>query len=489
MLNSVSGILKQVITLICGFILPRYMLTYYGSSVNGLASSIAHFLSFISLLDMGVGAVIQANLYKPIADGDDAQVSRIVKSSGRFFRRLAYIFIAYIAVLCVAYPYFFTSEYSPVYTIALILIISIGTLAQYMFGMTYHLLLNADQKGYIQMMLHMGTVVLNTVLSVIMMKMGASVHVVKLVTASVYLLRPLGQMLYVRRHYNIDRRIKLTGEPIKQKWNGFSQHFAYVVSQNIAVVVLTVMSTLENVSVYSVYYTVVHGVTQIVMTAVTGLQAMFGNMIAKNETETLRKAFGKLEWLIHNAVALIFTVCAITILPFVQVYTKGVEDANYLVPAFGMMISIAYAMRCLRIPYYEIIKAAGHFKQTQNGAFIAAGLNIVLTILLVSRLGLVGVTIGMVVAMLYHTGYFVLYLRKNILCRSPWQYIKYLLTDSAIFASTYFLTRSFEMGAVSYLSWAVLALQVCGVALAATLVINLVFNFRECRSMLQKLKW
>ena len=71
LLNTGAGILKQLVTVICGFILPRYMLLYYGSSVNGLISSIGNFLSFISLLDMGVGAVIQANLYKPLADKNE----------------------------------------------------------------------------------------------------------------------------------------------------------------------------------------------------------------------------------------------------------------------------------------------------------------------------------------------------------------------------------------------------------------------------------
>ena len=113
LLNTATGIIKQVITIICGFILPRYMLLYYGSAVNGVVASITNFLSFISLLDMGVGAVVQANLYKPLADGDTDQISRIVVSSERFFRRLAYIFIGYIAVLCVVFPITVNSSFSP----------------------------------------------------------------------------------------------------------------------------------------------------------------------------------------------------------------------------------------------------------------------------------------------------------------------------------------------------------------------------------------
>ena len=144
LLNALVGIIKQIITIGCGFLLPRYMLLYYGSSVNGLVSSITHFLSFISFLDMGVGAVIQSNLYKPLSENNSYQISLIVKSSERFFRHIALIFIVYIITLCFIFP--LMVEYEAIYTISLLLIIAISTLSQYLFGMTYQLLLNADQK-------------------------------------------------------------------------------------------------------------------------------------------------------------------------------------------------------------------------------------------------------------------------------------------------------------------------------------------------------
>ena len=49
------------------------------------------------------------------------------------------------------------------------------------------------------------------------------------------------------------------------------------------------------------------------------------------------------------------------------------------------------------------------------GAFISAILNIFITLALVFRYGLIGAAFGTLVAMLYHTCYFVWYLRKNII--------------------------------------------------------------------------
>ena len=472
--------------MVCSFILPRYMLLYYGSSVNGLISSITHFLSFISLLDMGVGAVVQANLYKPLAEKDQNQISRIVKSSERFFRRLAYIFLGYIIVLCIIFPTIV--DFGTWYTISLVLIIAVSTLAQYLFGMTYQLLLNADQKAYVPLTMQIGTVVLNTVFTIILMRLGASVHVVKLMTATVFLLRPLGQMLYVHKHYNINRKIEVVGEPIKQKWNGFSQHFAAVVCQNIDVAVLTLFSTLENVSIYSVYFNVTHGVQQIIMTAATGLESLFGNMIAKNEKEKLLTTFGVIEWSVHTIVTIVFTVAAITIVPFISVYTRGVTDANYIAPLFGTLLVIAYAVQCLRVPYFRVIKAAGHFKETQNGAYISAGLNIVITVALVFKFGLIGAAVGTFVAMLYHTCYFAWYLQKHILERSVKIFIYYLITDSAVAIISYFITRSFLMSGESYGAWVFLAIKVFVIVLIVSMVINVSLYRKQIRTMLRFIK-
>lgn len=488
LLNTMAGLLKQLVTVICGFILPRFFLLYYGSSVNGLVASITNFLSFISLLDMGVGAVIQANLYKPLADKDDVQISRILKSSERFFRRLAYIFIVYIVVLCALFPTIINKDYDPLFSVSLIVIISISTLAQYLFGITYQLLLNADQKAYVSLFIQIATVALNTILSIILIEHGFSIHIVKLMTVAVYVLRPIGQMLYVRSHYFIDKKIVLIGEPIKQKWNGFSQHLAAVICQNIDIVVLTLFSTLENVSIYSVYFNVTNGVEQIILTAATGLESLFGNMIAKNEKEKLEKTFSAIEWIVHFGVTLIFTIAAISIVPFVIVYTRGITDANYVAPIFATILVIAYGAQCLRIPYFRVIKAAGHFKETQNGAYISALLNIVITVALVSQYGLVGAAIGTLVAMVYHTCYFVWYLRKNILKRRAIYFFEYVITDCLIAGVTFLVARWIAFTNISYASWVVFALKITSIALFVSIIVNVVFYRKQIHYIVRLIK-
>ena len=76
--NTISGLLLQATTVICGFVLPRAILNRFGSDVNGLLNSIAQFLQMIAFLELGVGAVIQSALYRPLADRDSAKISQVL---------------------------------------------------------------------------------------------------------------------------------------------------------------------------------------------------------------------------------------------------------------------------------------------------------------------------------------------------------------------------------------------------------------------------
>ena len=115
--------IKSHNSIINGFIIPRLIITKFGSNVNGLIVSITQFLSYIVLLESGFGPVVKAALYKPIANKDKNQIQNILKASEKFFRMIALIFVIYIIILSIIYPLIINTEFAFLYTMSLILII------------------------------------------------------------------------------------------------------------------------------------------------------------------------------------------------------------------------------------------------------------------------------------------------------------------------------------------------------------------------------
>lgn len=85
--NILTSLLLQVITILCGLLIPRLIIQNFGSDVNGLISSITQFLGYITLLESGVGPVVKAALYKPISQKNNDEIKGILKASQRFFKK------------------------------------------------------------------------------------------------------------------------------------------------------------------------------------------------------------------------------------------------------------------------------------------------------------------------------------------------------------------------------------------------------------------
>lgn len=477
-LNTVSSLALQVVSVICGFILPRLILETFGSDVNGLVNSITQFLGVITLLDLGVGAVVQSALYKPLADNDTNMISKIYVSANKFFRRLAEILLVYVVLLMIFYPMLVNKSFGHMYTALLIAAICISSFAQYYFGIVNSLLLNADQRGYIQYVAQIITLILNTFACYIIIKLGASIQIVKLTTSLIFLLRPLFLVFYVKKHYSIDKKITYTEEPIKQKWNGMAQHFASYVLNGTDNIVLTMFSTLGNVSIYSVYNVVIIGVKNALLSVTNGFQSLIGEMLAKKETMKLNAFFGFVEWFLHTGTTLVFGCTGVLIVDFVRVYTYGINDADYIQPLFAVLITIANAGHCLRLPYNILILAAGHYKQMQSNYIIAMILNIVVSIATVKMWGLVGVAIGTLIAMAYQTVWMAKYDSKNIICWPFKNFLKQCGVDAITVIIASLATFKIPMLSVSYVSWFLLAIEAFGIWLIISIVINTIF-YRE----------
>lgn len=467
----------QITTLICGLIVPRALLGAFGSEAYGATTSITQFLSYITLLEGGIGGVARAALYKPLAENDKTKISVIVYELKRFFRILAYISIGYALVLACTFKSLSHIEcYDWMTTFWLVLVIAISTFGQYFIGISYSALIQADQRVYIINILSIATTALNALFVIALIKAGSNLLAVKLVSSFVFLLKPTAMWIYVRKKYGIVMHPKRDKSVLSQRWTGLGHHIAYYIHNNTDITVLTLVDNLKSVSVYSVYNMVTQNIQNVVSALCSGMESLFGDMIARNEKRKLNETFDLYETMISIACTILFSTVYVMIVPFVSIYTKGIEDVNYIRPEFALLITTAAVVYCFRHPYIATITAAGHFTQTRWGAYGEAILNICTSVILVWKLGLEGVAIGTVIAIAARLIYSVFYLSKNILSRPIRSFIlresvNFINIACIVFGCNVFI-RKFEMS--NYFQWACCAGVVFLISTAVTLLINLI---------------
>ena len=412
--NAATTLANQVLATACGILIPWIMIDTFGSEAYGATTSIAQFLSYISLLEGGIGRAARGELYKPLAEGDIQNISRVFLAVKRFFRTVGLAFLGYAVVLALCYyDIADVAAFTRAYIFWMVLVIAIGKMAEFLGGYSNITLFNADQRQYVPNLVVMGTNILNVVLVVALCRSGWDLLWVKLGSSLVFVLKPVIYTVYRKRNYRIIPTKERT--VLKNRWTAIGQHMAYFIQTNIDVFLLTIFANLKYVAVYSVYHLISFSLRNIVASLGGGMEAMFGDMIAKGEQEALRVAYRRYKFLLTVLTVTLFGAAMVLILPFVRLYTHGVTDANYIQPLFAVILLLGDAAYCLTLPCYNLPIAAAKLKESRAGAYGEAAINVVVSIVLVFWDPLLGVAIGTLASMLFKSVYLMVFSAKNIL--------------------------------------------------------------------------
>ena len=477
--NMLTAILLQIMTVISGFIIPKIILSYFGSEVNGLVSSINQFLSYISLVEGGIAGVISANLYKPIIEKDDNKISSIIVAAQKFYKKIGQIFIAYTVILSVVYPLMWGKNFNYIYVCTLVLVLSITMMVQYMFSLTLKTFLSADKKLYIVNVTQIIITVLNVLFAYVTVKIYPSIHVLKLVSGVLYVLQPVIFGYFVKKNYAINWKAESSNELIKERWSGFAINIAAFIHNSTDIVILTIFTTLQTVSIYSVYVLVTSGLKNLVNSVFTSINPTLGQAYASGNAKELNKKMDIYEYITMLLVFFFFTIAALLITPFVLIYTDGINDANYNQAIFGYLVVLSEALYLIKNPHLSLSYVANKFKEVTAPAYIEAAINIAVSLVLVGKFGLIGVAIGTTVAMVYRMAFHVYFTTRLINGRKQWIFYRKLVFF-AIFTAIGIILCEWLMplNQITLVNWIVHAVGYCFVFAALFFLLS-VLAFRK----------
>jgi len=424
LLNVVTSVLLQFCTIISGFIVPRIILGYFGSDVNGLISSLNQFLSYISLLEGGLTSVIAANLYKPLKEKNNEKVSSIINTANQFYKKIGIIFILYSVVVAIIYPFIVNTGYSYLYVLLLTMILSINLFIQYMFSLSLKTLLTADKKVYIVSISQIFIIILNIILTIISVKIYPSVHFLKLISGSLYIIQPLIYNYYVKKYYSLSKNEQVDNSLIKNRWSGFAINIAAFIHFSTDITILTIFTDLKTVSIYSVYSLVTNGLRQLISSVSNGISPTIGHAYASNDFADLKQKFNVYEFVMFYLVFFLLVLAGLLITPFVMIYTSKIVDTNYYQPLFGILLILSESFYLLKFPHQNLAYSANKFKEITPSCFIEAFINIAVSLIFVNIFGLIGVAIGTCCGMLFRMIYQVGFSNKLLKANSNGSFYK-----------------------------------------------------------------
>ena len=214
----------------------------------------------------------------------------------------------------------------------------------------------------------------------------------------------------------------------------------------------------------------------------SGIAHTVGQAYAKKNWKELNQKLDIYEYIVLILVFFLFTVTALLITPFVQLYTKDIVDTDYNQPLFGFLLVLAEALYLIKLPHLNLAYSANKFKEITVPAYIEAMLNIMISVALVKWIGLIGVTIGTIVGMTYRMVFHVYYTSKIVPGRAQCIFYRKLFLFAAGAGGGFvFCYKLLPLQTVTVGSWIVHAIFYCVVMGAILLAISILFFQNEMK--------
>lgn len=490
--GSVATAILSLANIISGLLIPRLIILHYGSAVNGLTSSITQFISYFSLLEAGLaGSAIYA-MYKPLAEKDHEQLNGILSASKKYYDKISLWYFLGVCAFSLIYAAFVDTALDYLTVVLLVLALGSGGVLEFATMSRYRVLLTSAQKTDVVSFAAILGVVLKVGLTYVLVWLKAPIVLVKLIPGLSVLLRSAILAYYVKKKFSW---VRYDAPPdhsaLKQRFDVLLMQVLGSVQQAFPTVAMTVFGIpMAQISVYTVYATVTSGLKSLLQVFLNGsIYASFGEVITRKDYTTLRKATGEFETGSYWLMSVIFGCLAVLYMPFVEVYTRGMTDVEYLRPEFALLMGLNAYLYVIKNPLASMIQAAGHYRKTRWRTVAQAAIAVVVGVALVIPLGIPGILIGMICSNLYRTVDLLHYVPKYITDTSPWMSVFRMAGSALSVAAVYFsFTALFTVEAAGYFQWFLWAMLAGVWSVVICTAVTLLVSRRELLGLVSRVK-
>jgi hypothetical protein len=317
----------------------------------------------------------------------------------------------------------------------------IGNVVSFYLQGKYNFLLSADGKSYVTSILSTVIHILNSLLKILLISLNVNIV---LILAATFLLQfiHIGYILwYVKKHYpKINLDVPPNNAALSQKNSVLIHQISGLIFNNTDVLILTFFCDLRVVSVYSLFKLITSQMETLINIPFNSINFILGQTY-QTDKKLYTHRISLVESYFCSLTFALFSVALFLFLPFMRLYTAGVTDINYIDPWLAVLFVLCSLLCMSRTPMLSTINYAGHYRQTLSRSLAESCINLTVSLVGVYFLGIYGVLLGTVAAMLYRTNDIIIYSNRKLLDRSPWVSYSVHLVNIGLFVITQLLFR------------------------------------------------
>lgn len=397
--NSTVGLLSRLITLFFQFWTRRIFVQYLGVEMLGISSTFSSILNTLSLAELGFHSAVVYSLYKPLADNDYDKVNEIINVLKVIYRSIGILFIV-TGMICCPFLRFVISGVEISGTVYAIFIIQMLNSACSYFLAYKRSLFHADRRGYITKEIDTGmTIVFSLIKVIVVIKTSNYIAYITLTTLQTIISNVFVHIMS-RKNYPYLRRTQFNVGIFKDIWSNVKALFmgkiaGYVYFSTDNLVISSIIGTVS-VGYLVNYTTIISSIRSLTESILGPICPIIGHMLAE-DSDTVKH-----EKIFRSYSYIRYVIACVTIIPTIVLLQSFISvwiGKNYLLPVsivwlccFDLYIHLVHTSLC------DFVNGSGLFKEDKNIEIAGAVTNLVTSIFLAYKIGMVGVLIGTIIS-------------------------------------------------------------------------------------------
>lgn len=403
MKNIKINLIFNLSTTILGFVSRTIFIRYLGATLMGFNGLIVGIIGVLNVAELGIGLAISYELYKPLLDQNYEKINEVMV----IFKRLySYIGIAVLLMGIAFMPFLgrLTKNQVPYgQSVFYFLILLIATAGTYFFSYKQTLII-ADQKSYIvQNVLGISNIVKLLIQMFVMLTFKSYFG-----WLLISLIFTLGGNIYasykVKKYYGNKvtfkskektKDIMLRNKNLKKNiFNIFFHKLGEVAIYQTDPIVIAAFASLKEIAIYANYTMITTAISTILESIFNAITASVGNLIVSESNEKIYEVFKETRFMINSIGIIICFSLFMTIDKFITIWVGGQFLFNItivIVIIFNFYINI---MRNI----FDIYKSCYGLYWDIWAPVVEGVLNLVLSIVLSFKFGIIGVFIGTLIS-------------------------------------------------------------------------------------------
>lgn len=481
--NTIIGFIIKISLLVLSFVNRSIFIKLLGEEFLGISGLYSNIISLLSLADLGIYTASMYSLYKPLSENNYNKIASLIKYFSKLYRIIG-IFVIIIGICLTPFLKYFISDVTlsswELKSYYLLFVLNSGL--SY-FNVSKTLLLRADKNVYLIEIITSISTLIAYVLQIVLLKITNNYYTYLAVQIFITILTNVLLTIITNKKYPYLRELRLTTEELDtDDKNSVVKNIKSVVVVKISGVI---MNSTDNILIslllgaitvgyYSNYNLIIVSLSSFITIIINAIIPNIGEINTRENKDELLTSF-KLTNLIFNFLAVFITATLICI--FNDFINLWIKDEKYVLPLIDViLICVNFYITCITNPLWMFTESIGLFKEVKYLLFIAAVLNIVLSIVFASFLGLGGIILATGISrILTMFWYEPMVLYKKVFKEKIYKYwfktLMYILIGGIVCAVCYYVCSLIGYGIVNFMLKGIICLFI-------TIVIFVIVMFR-----------